>query len=289
MHVCVVALIWNLNIAFYRYIYCYAYSFPHPRQQQPQQQFNQRPLFYPYLALVTEPDACSTYKRYEETRTALERAIRTECVNLVCIRLGKEDYDVDLLNLLCVQMKQLLVELQRSSSGSLFCSIVININDAHSSFHIADEYGLDGIHVKERDIQTIPMLQRPNFILGASAHTIESAIQAARFGAKYIFVGTCFETKSHPEKMKCKTTPPIEDLKYKLEGPELPGLVQKELTKLGYPYNTIPVFAIGGIDEGNCFLPIQAGASGIAVMRAVLCSSDPFRTTVNLYNQIRVK
>jgi thiamine-phosphate pyrophosphorylase len=221
--------------------------------------------------------------------TALERAIRTECVTLVCIRLGKEDYDVDLLKLLCVRLKQLLLELQGSSSGSLFCSIVVNINDAHSSFHIADEYGLDGIHAKERDIETIPMLQRPNFIVGASAHTIESAIQAAQLGAKYVFVGTCFETKSHPEKVKCKTTPPIEEQKYELEGPELPGMVQRELTKLGYPYSTIPVFAIGGIDERNCFLPIQAGASGIAVIRAVLCSPDPFRTTVNLFNQIRVK
>lgn len=275
-------LVLTLNMVCYQSIYCYAYYFPHPTQPQ-QQQYNERPFSAPFIALVTEPDACSTSIRFEETINALERAIRTERVTLVCIRLGNEDYDVDLLNLLCLRLKHLL-EHQRSS-----CSIVVNVNDVHSSFHIAIENGLHGIHVKERDIETIQMLQRQNFIVGASAHTIESAIQAARFGAKYIFVGTCFDTKSHPEKVSCETPTPTEEQTFKLEGPELPGMVQKELTKLGYPYNTIPVFAIGGIDERNCLIPIQAGASGIAVMRAVLCSPDPYRTTLNLYNQIRVE
>jgi thiamine-phosphate diphosphorylase len=275
-------LVLTLNLVCYQWTCGSAYYFPHPTQQQ-QQQYNERPFSAPFLALVTEPDACSTYKRYEETLKALERAIQTDRVTLLCIRLGNEDYDVDLLNLLCLRVKHLL-EHQKSS-----CSIVVNVHDAHSSFHIAIDNGLHGIHVKERDIETIQMLQQQNFIVGASAHTIESAIQAAQFGAQYIFVGTCFETKSHPEKKSRETLTQTEEQTFKLEGPKLPGMVQRELSKLGYPYNTIPVFAIGGINERNCLIPIQAGASGIAVMRAVLCSSDPYRTTINLYNQIRVE
>lgn len=274
---------------WYRSNCCWStgYFFPqHPKQQQQQQYAN--PHSSPFLAVVTEPDSCSNYQRFQETVTAVEGAIRTGCISLVCIRLGQEQpYDSDLLDQLCLRIKH-LVHHQEDLTNTTPCSIVVNVNDTSSSFQIATRNGLHGIHVKERDIETIPNLRQQNVVwIGASAHTVKSAIQAAQYGANYLFVGTCFETQSHPEKVQSMASTDVRIQQHQLEGPELPGQVQQELHKLGHPYNTIPVFAIGGIQEQNCIIPIRAGASGIAVMRSILCSSDPYQTTLNLHNKIK--
>jgi thiamine-phosphate pyrophosphorylase len=106
--------------------------------------------------------------------------------------------------------------------------------------------------------------------IGISAHSLESAIEAVtEYAPDYLFVGTCYKTTSHPEKSKAD-----------LEGPALPGQVQRAVT-------SIPVFAIGGIDETNCHEPVlRYGAHGVAVIRAVLRSSDPAQAVIQIHNNM---
>lgn len=240
-----------------RTLWCYCYS----------GFFQQRKLQQPFLALVTEPDACSSYDRISETAAALEKALQTNLVTLVSIRILQIQEQQELFNQLCSRIKEFI------DREGISCLLIVNSVNGTS---MVLEHGLDGLHVKQRDIETIPKLReslKQQLIIGASVHTIESAMQAAACGADYLFVGTCFKTKSHPD----KTT---------LEGPELPGQIQNKLLEMGYPL--IPCFAIGGIDEQNCVVPINAGASGVAVIRAVLRSPNPAQTTLALHQRMRM-
>jgi thiamine-phosphate pyrophosphorylase len=124
--------------------------------------------------------------------------------------------------------------------------------------------------VKEAHLKHIPdwiPLFDYDILIGTSAHSIESALKSSvLYRPHYYFVGTCFLTESHPEKSEAE-----------LEGPLLPGKIKESLRidGRGDTNYSIPVFAIGGIDETNCCIPIEAGADGVAVIRSVLKADQP--------------
>ena len=124
--------------------------------------------------------------------------------------------------------------------------------------------------------------EQPRVIIGTSAHSIDTALSTWRnFKPDYFFVGTCYLTKSHPEKTSSE-----------LEGPALPGLVRQRLhdeqleddSNLNLPH----VFAIGGIDDENCDEPvISYGADGVAVIRAVMQASEPHKTVLRMKQKMQ--
>jgi thiamine-phosphate pyrophosphorylase len=131
-----------------------------------------------------------------------------------------------------------------------------------------DEQSSVGVHFKGMHRHLIPATRErlgPDALVGTSAHSVDSALEAiSEYGAPdYFFVGTCYMTASHPEKDETD-----------LEGPTLPGRVSRAIqAQYGI---SLPVLAIGGIDETNCEEPVCAfGADGVAVIRAVLRASDP--------------
>ena len=87
---------------------------------------------------------------------------------------------------------------------------------------------------------------RADFLVGASCHSLEGAVQAAAAGADYIFFGPVFATPS----------------KAALGQPQ-------GLKKLGEVCRavSIPVLAIGGITQENAAACLGAGAAGIAAIR----------------------
>jgi thiamine-phosphate pyrophosphorylase len=86
----------------------------------------------------------------------------------------------------------------------------------------------------------------PDFLIGASCHSLEAALRAEREGADYIFFGPVFATPS-----KASFGPP--------QG--LPRLA--EISRAV----SIPVLAIGGVTAVNASSCLRAGAAGIAAIR----------------------
>ena len=81
-------------------------------------------------------------------------------------------------------------------------------------------------------------------LVGASAHTVEDAVEAERLGAGYITLSHIFETD-------CKKGVPPKGL----------SLITEARKKVN-----IPIYALGGINAENIESVFAAGASGAALM-----------------------
>jgi thiamine-phosphate pyrophosphorylase len=88
--------------------------------------------------------------------------------------------------------------------------------------------------------------ERPDFLVGASCHSLEAVRQVAGEGADYIFFGPIFATPS----------------KQAFGAPQ--GLTMLERVCRA---TSLPVLAIGGITSRNARECLQAGAAGIAAIR----------------------
>jgi thiamine-phosphate pyrophosphorylase len=98
-------------------------------------------------------------------------------------------------------------------------------------------------------------------LLGVSTHSVKEARCAAEDGADFIVFGPVFTTPS-----KVAYGPP--------QGLQHLSTVARAVH--------IPVIAIGGIDHTNLPQVVQAGAYGVAMIRAVLAAPDPYRATQQL-------
>ena len=98
-------------------------------------------------------------------------------------------------------------------------------------------------------------------LLGVSTHSVEEARCAAAEGADFIVFGPVFTTPS-----KVVYGPP--------QGLQHLSTVVRAVR--------IPVIAIGGIDHTNLPQVMQAGAYGVAMIRAVLAAPDPYQATQQL-------
>ncbi len=109
------------------------------------------------------------------------------------------------------------------------------------------ELGADGVHLGQSDTGADRARQR-GLLLGRSATSYEEAIDA---DADYLGVGPIWETPSKDDAS--------------------PALGLEELARICKAVQ-MPVIAIGGIDASNAAACIEAGAAGVAVIRA---ATDP--------------
>jgi thiamine-phosphate pyrophosphorylase len=91
------------------------------------------------------------------------------------------------------------------------------------------------------------------FLIGASCHSLESALAAERDGADYIFFGPIFATPS----------------KAALGAPQGLGRLMEVCSKV-----RIPVLAIGGVTTENARDCVSSGAAGIAAIRMFQQAQD---------------
>ena len=124
----------------------------------------------------------------------------------------------------------------------------------------------DGLHLGQKDLplpQVKPFFSAEN-IVGVSNATYEEALRAEEEGADYIAVGAIYETSS-----KEKTRPAgLETLRRVVEAV------------------SVPVVAIGGINESNIGPVIEAGADAVCVISAVMSAQDIEQAAQNLVSQI---
>lgn len=120
---------------------------------------------------------------------------------------------------------------------------------------IALATGAAGVHFGQEDIsiQDARRLVPKSMWIGISTHTLQQALQAQSEGADYIGCGPTFPstTKSFDQ----------------YQGVEWLKVVAAKIS--------IPAFAIGGVNESNVDLVLQAGIRRIAVSGAVWASIDP--------------
>ncbi len=108
--------------------------------------------------------------------------------------------------------------------------------------------GADGVHLRTNSLPVAEVrrvVQRQDFLLGVSTHSLSEAQAAAASGADFIVCGPVFPTPS-----KASYGAPL-------------GLEQ--LTEICRAVN-VPVLALGGLTMSNFAEPLARGAAGIAAI-----------------------
>ena len=119
--------------------------------------------------------------------------------------------------------------------------------------NLDEKYNIGGIHLSYDSFKSLNKNIREGLIkkykkIGVSIHSIDEAKEVEMLGATYIVAGHIFETE-------CK-----KDLKPR-------GLnFIKNLSSI----LTIPIFAIGGINQENSNLVINSGAFGVCMMSSLM-------------------
>jgi thiamine-phosphate pyrophosphorylase len=168
-------------------------------------------------------------------RLALEGGVRS-------VQLREKDLPVRELLALSQEMRTLTNEF----GARLF------INDR---VDVAVAVNADGVHLGHTSmpVEAVRRVVGNNMLIGVSTHNMEEAKAAEAGGADFITFGPIFETPS-----KSRFGNPV-------------GL--KILNKLKYEVN-IPFYPLGGIKSGNIMQFINSGASGVAMISAILAAED---------------
>jgi thiamine-phosphate pyrophosphorylase len=191
--------------------------------------------FDPTLYLVTDPDL--SLGRPEEE--IVGRAVAAG-VTMVQYR------DKDTSTRRMIEKTRLLAEICESASVALI------VNDR---LDVAMAGGADGVHLGQDDME-LPDARRiagEAFIIGISVTTIEEAKAAEEAGADYLGANGVFLTGT-----KTDLGEPLG-----LEG-------VSQLASAG----TLPIVAIGGINDQNAGEVISAGADGVALVSYIVGAED---------------
>lgn len=130
-------------------------------------------------------------------------------------------------------------------------NVPLIIND---NAEVALKSGADGVHVGIEDTPVAELRQKvgKDFIIGATAKTVEQAQSAEKAGADYLGVGAVFPSPTKKNAIRITA----EKLK------EICSSV------------SVPAVAIGGISLDNVSEIKGCGMSGIAVVSAIFASDD---------------
>lgn len=140
----------------------------------------------------------------------------------------------------------------------------------NSRFDISLAAGAGGVHLPESGLppEVVRRHVPPGFLVGASAHSLGTALAADRGGADFIVFGPVFDTPA-----KRPYGPP--------QGVERLAEVCREVGR--------PVLAVGGIDEQRVEEVLAAGAAGVAVIRAIYAAADPAAAAAGLLRRLERK
>ncbi len=112
----------------------------------------------------------------------------------------------------------------------------------------------DGVHCPENGLPIgIARKLYPKSLIGVSVHSLERAVDARMRGANFLLFGPVFST---PDKLKYGRPQGLDALE----------AVARDAG--------LPVFAVGGITPDNAPLCLQHGATGVAVISAVMAAKN---------------
>jgi thiamine-phosphate pyrophosphorylase len=194
-------------------------------------------------------------------RAALVRRIETAVRSGVdWIQIREKDLEGRELFHLTTEALRVCAEMSQEGQGA---RVIVNDRlDVAWPAHAA------GVHLGESSLPVHEVAQwkercgQAGFMVGASCHSREAAVEAAAGGADYLFFGPVFATPSK-----------------KAFGPPQ-GLAKLREVCRAVP---IPVLAIGGITLDNAAACLEAGAAGIAAIRLFQQAQD----VVEIARQLR--
>jgi len=180
-------------------------------------------------------------------RLALEGGVRA-------VQLREKDLPVRELLALSQEMRVLTKEF----GARLF------INDR---VDVAVAINADGVHLGHQSMpaDAVRRVVGNTMLIGVSTHSLEEAKAAEAGGADFITFGPIFETPS-----KAKLGIPV-------------GI--KTLLSLKNELN-LPFYALGGIKSGNIRQVLGAGASGVAMISAIMAAEDIKKASSKLIEAI---
>jgi thiamine-phosphate pyrophosphorylase len=180
-------------------------------------------------------------------RLALEGGVRA-------VQLREKDLPIREMLLLAQELRAVTTEF----GARLF------INDR---VDVARSVNADGVHLGHQSmpVNAVRKIVGKDMLIGVSTHSIEEAKAAESGGADFITVGPIFDTPSksgfgHPVGLSI-----IKELKCDLG---------------------IPFYALGGIKSGNIAQVIGAGASGAALISAIMAAEDIKKASSKLIEAI---
>lgn len=138
------------------------------------------------------------------------------------------------------------------------------IND---NLDVALKSGADGVHVGSEDlpVSEIRKIVPENFIIGATAKTVEQAKKAEESGADYIGVGAVFPSPTKKNAIRITVD-------------QLNEICSSVL---------IPAVAIGGIGIHNLDELKNGKMKGVALVSAIFSAEDIVKTTALLKEKVR--
>ena len=158
----------------------------------------------------------------------------------------------------CIQLREKKLGeiefLKEATEISALCKsrgVPLIIND---NVDIAVKCGADGVHVGQDDMSVaqVRRIVGSEMIIGASAHSVEEALEAVKNGADYLGAGAVFATST------------------KSDTNILPMETLKDICRAA----DVPVVAIGGINKENIMKLSGSGVDGVALVSAVFSADD---------------
>ncbi len=166
----------------------------------------------------------------------------------------------------CIQLREKNIEkedfIKEAAEVKKLCHAFgapLIIND---SAEVALRSGADGVHVGIDDapVSKIRKIAGKNFIIGATAKTVEQAVFAENSGADYLGVGAVFPSPTKTNAVR----------------------VTKEQLRSICSSVSIPAVAIGGITLENINEIANCNISGIAAVSAIFAAEDVKSAAVRL-------
>lgn len=196
-----------------------------------------------------------TDRSWTGKETLYEQIEKALIGGVTCIQLREKNLEEDAFVKEAVEIKALCRRYD----------VPLIIND---NYKVALKSGADGVHVGIEDcpVATIRKECGKDFIIGATAKTIEQAKAAEADGADYLGVGAIFPSPTKKNAIRITN----EQLK------EICSSV------------SIPVVAIGGISLSNIFEIAGCGMKGVAVVSAIFAADDIKKTTEELKKRVKV-
>ncbi len=126
----------------------------------------------------------------------------------------------------------------------------------------------DGVHLGAASVRPpdARLLLGKTSIIGASAHSVQEALQAEAEGADFITFGPVYFTGSKARWGKPLGLDALREVAARVK---------------------MPVYAIGGVNSERINEALSAGADGVAVISAVLASADVSGSALKLVNELK--
>ena len=181
-------------------------------------------------------------KQIEKIFSAYQRKIILENFEIVALTLREKDlYKNEYLKLvekICLICQKYRIDL---------------ILHQNYDLRLDNKYNVEGLHLNYNTFKSLNKNIREELIkkykkIGVSIHSIDEAKEVENLGATYVVAGHIFKT----------------DCKKDLEPRGLKFIQELSLTL------TIPIFAIGGMNQENSHLVINSGAFGVCMMSSLM-------------------